>query len=319
MAFQPGTSNRTALRVVPESVFGTTPANPVFQNLRYTGESVAFGIKNITSNEIRADRMTTDLIQVGADVSGDIDFELSFDSYKYLLECAFCSTFGAPAVGVSTMKNGVNLKSFTLQKHFQDLATPIFQNFVGCRIGSMKLDFKSGSILTGSFSVMGLNAESSIAQEAGATFVTPGDGMPVMNAVTNLLDIKTDGVVMATKVRSMGFELNNNLRGQEAIGVLGYAGIALGKLEIGGDIELYFENATEYNKFLNSTAFSISFKLLDSVGNSYTFTMPKVKYEEGKLLSGQIDQDLMVQGKWRAIYDPVTQCMIQLDAYDATP
>lgn len=78
MSFQPGTSNRTALRLVSEVTFKETPLNPVLEALRYTGESVAYNRRNITSSEIRDDRMTADLVTVGADVSGDLNYELSF-------------------------------------------------------------------------------------------------------------------------------------------------------------------------------------------------------------------------------------------------
>lgn len=315
MSFQPGTSNRTAIRIVPETTFGTTPATPALQNLRYTGESLSFNQRSVTSDEIRSDRSTVDLVRVGAEVSGDINVEMSFESFQDLLEGAFCSDFGAPVADVSTIKNGTTLKSFTIQKHFQDLAVPIFQNFVGCRVGGLSLDFKSGSILTGSFSFMGLNATSGTSQIAGATFTNPGAGNQVMNAVTNLVEIKKDGVTMATKIKAMTLELNNNLRGQEAIGTLGNVGIALGRLEIMGNIELYFENATEYTAFLNATAFELSFKLLDADGNYYLFTMPNVKYEEGTINSGGLDQDLMVNGKWRALYDVTEDCMIKLESY----
>ncbi len=317
MPFQPGTSNRTAIRIVPEATFKTTPATPAFQNMRYTGESINFGIKNIVSNEIRSDRSTADLIQVGADVSGDLNVELSFDTFKSLIEGALCSTFGAPVSNVSTIKNGTALKSYTIQKHFQDLAVPIFQQFVGCRVGGMKLDFKTGSILTGSFSFMGCSANSATTQITGATFSDPGLGNDVFNAVSNLVELKEDGVAMAVQVRSMTMDLNNNLRAQEAIGTLGNVGIALGKLDLMGTIEMYFENATEYTKFLNGTEFALSFKLLDSDTNYYKITIPRCKYEEGSITSGQLDQDLMVTGKWRALYDTTLACMIQIESYDA--
>lgn len=315
--FQPGTSNRTAIRIVPETTFGVTPATPALQNLRYTGENVVFNQRSVSSDEIRSDRSTADLIRVGAEVSGDINFELSFGSFDPLIEAALASVFGAPTTGLSTMKNGVLLKSFTLQKHFQDLAVPIFQNFRGCRIGGMSLDFRSGQILSGAFSVMGLDAVSTNAQITGATFTNPGAGSDVLNAVTNLIEIKKNTVAMATKIRSMTLDLNNNLRGQEAIGTLGNVGIALGRLEVMGNIELYFENGTEYTTFLNNDDFSISFKLLDAAANYYTFTLPRVKYEEGTINSGQLDQDLMVNGKWRALYDSVSQSMIQVNRYDS--
>ena len=319
MSFQPGTSNRTAIRLVKELVFNTTPATPAFQNIRYTGESVAFNKRNVTSNEIRADRMTADLIQVGADVSGDINFELSFESFDELIRAALCASWSAPAAGVSSIKNGVELHSYTMQKHFQDLAIPIFQNFAGCRIGGMNLDFQTGQILTGSFSVMGCAATNSNAQIAGATFLNPGLGMEPMNAVTNLVNIRKNGVAMVTKIRSMSMELTNNLRGQEAIGTLGYIGIALGRLEISGNIELYFENGSEYSSFLNNDDFELEFTLQDADGNSYAVSLPRIKYEEGTILSGGLDQDLMVNGRWRAIYDSTAQCMIEIVRTDATP
>jgi hypothetical protein len=45
--------------------------------------------------------------------------------------------------------------------------------------------------------------------------------------------------------------------------------------------------------------------------------MPRVKYEEGTINSGGLDQDLMVNGRWRALYDDATSCMIQVDRHEA--
>lgn len=389
MSFQPGTSNRTAIRLVAETNFNETPANPAFKSVRYTGESVAFNRRSVTSNEIRDDRMTSDLVAVGADVGGDVNIELSYESFDDIIAAALCSSWSAPVGGVSTIKNGVERKSFTLQKHFQDLAVPIFQSFSGCRIGGLTLDFQTAQILTGKFSVMGCTALNSTAQFAGASVTYPGDGNTPMNAVTNLSQIEKDGgriseitvtaggtgyttasvsftggsptspatavavlsggvvtgititdpgegytsapvvsitgpgtgatataVVggtMAAKIKSMSMELNNNLRGQEAVGYLGYIGIALGRLEITGNIELYFENANEYQTFLDNDDFKFSFVVQDVDGNSYKFIFPRVKYEEGTILSGGLDQDLMVTGKWRALADEFTDCMIEIN------
>lgn len=389
MSFQPGTSNRTAIRLVAETNFNETPANPAFKSVRYTGESVAFNRRSVTSNEIRDDRMTSDLVAVGADVGGDINIELSYESFDDIIAAALCSSWSALVGGVSTMKNGVERKSFTLQKHFQDLAIPIFQSFSGCRIGGLTLDFQTAQILTGKFSVMGCTALNSTAQFAGASVTYPGDGNTPMNAVTNLSQIEKDsgrltnitvtaggtgyttasvsftggspvspatavavlsgGVVtgititdpgegytsapvvnitgpgtgatataaiggaMVAKIKSMSMELNNNLRGQEAVGYLGYIGIALGRLEITGNIELYFEDANEYQTFLDNDDFKFSFVVQDVDGNSYKFIFPRVKYEEGTILSGGLDQDLMVAGKWRALADEFTDCMIEIE------
>ena len=127
---------------------------------------------------------------------------------------------------------------------------------------------------------------------------------------------RSNGVASTMVIRAMSLNLNNNLRAQDAIGSLPHVGVALGKLEITGNIEAYFADLTAYNRFVNGTAFALSFKVNDSTGDYYRFTLPAVKYESGQVVAGGLDQDLVFQGTWRAIYDPTSACMIQIDKFD---
>ena len=385
-----GSSNRTALRFVKETVFGETPATPTLQDLRYTGEGLNYNLSNITSDEIRADRATANLIQVQSDASGDINVELSFDSYDGFLEGAMASTWSAdlaisatdisttvttniisssstdfvaagivvgqwievggftdPAnngyfrvkavtanqidvysnlvteasgatitIGGSMIRNGTDLTSYTIQKHIQDSTTPTFFNFTGCRVGGLSLTFATGAILGGAFSFMGLGSNTDTAQIAGATTNVATTTEP-MNAVGNLLDIRMDNVTSTAKFSNLTMNLSNNLRAQDAIGSLPHIGVALGRLEVTGDISVYFEDTSTYNLFLNSTAFTLSFRAEDNAGNAYIFTFPSVKFETGAVVSGGLDQDVMLEGTWRAILDGDTQCMAQIDKFSA--
>lgn len=311
------TSNRTALRYVRETVFGTTPTTPAFKEIRYTGESLNYNIQNVTSNEIRSDRQTTDLVQVSADVSGDVNFELSQIAFEDLMEMALCGTWSAPTAGVSTLKNGTTLRSATLQKIFNDATAATYLNMLGCRIGSFDLDFQTGQILTGKFSVMGLSATVSESQIAGATSVA-APTKTVLNAVSNVISVKEDGVTSTSFFNKLSLSLNNNLRAQRAISHLGAVGIALGKIDLTGSVEAYFENKTLLDKYLNATSFSLALTLEDEEPNQLVITIPKAKFETGQVVSGGLDQDVMFSGTWRAILDPVSSCMIQVDR-DAFP
>lgn len=311
-----GTTNRTLLQYVAETTFGTTPNNPAFRHIRYTGESLNYAIQNVVSSEIRPDRATTDLVRVSADASGDIQFELSHASFDPFIEAALCSSFSSATNGLSTIKNGVDLKSFTVQKNYQDLTNPVFQTFKGCRVGAMTLDFKSGQILTGSFSMMGLNVSTSATQITGATSLASlGAAEAVMNSVTDLVEIKENGATSTMVIRGMTVTINNNLRAQDAIGSLGHVGVALGRAEVTGNIEAYFSNLTAYNRFVNGTPFSLSFKVVDPDGNYYRITLPAVKYESGEIAAGGLDQDLIFQGTWRAIHDSSSGSMIKIDRF----
>ena len=310
------TSNRTALRLVKETVFGTTPTTPALKEIRYTGESLNFNQTKTTSNEIRSDRNTSDILITGADASGDINVELSIASFDDLIEGAFAASFSAPVANLSDIKNGTSLLSYTIQKHFQDLDVPAYQNFNGCRVGGMNLEFTNGSILTGSFSIMGLNSTIGTSQIAGATIVA-APTQSVMNAVTDLVEIEEDGVASTMVIKTLSLNLNNNLRAQDAIGTLGHVGIALGRLEVIGNISAYFKDLTQYNKFLNNTSFKLGFKCIDDVNDYYEFTLPNCKFESATIVSGGLDQDIMIEGSYRAIYDPVSGCTIQCNRYNA--
>lgn len=311
------TSNRTALRYIREVTFGTTPATPAFNELRYTGESLNYNIQNIVSNEIRSDRMTSALIQVGADVGGDVNFELSQIAFEDIFEMGLCGTWGAPVAGVSTLKNGTTLRSATFQKIFNDATVANYLRMYGCRIGGIDLDFATGQILTGKFMVMGLGAAIGTAQIAGATSVA-APTKDVLNAVSNLITIEEDGITSTSFFNKLTLSLNNNLRSQKAIGSLPSIGIALGKIDLTGTIEAYFENKTLYEKFINATSFSLGLTLEDAEPNQLVITIPNAKFESGTVVSGGLDQDIMFSGTWRAIRDPATDCMIQLDR-DAFP
>src|SRR5882672_6089126 len=90
------TANRTDLKRVKETVWGTTPASPALKTLRYTGETLDDGITTEKSKEIRADRMVSDLIITDAAISGDINFELSYASFDDLFESAFMTAVSTP-------------------------------------------------------------------------------------------------------------------------------------------------------------------------------------------------------------------------------
>lgn len=87
-------SNRTALRRVKETVWGTTPTNPALIPIRYTGESLDDGITTEKSKEIRSDRMVSDLVVTDASISGDVNIEFSYGSFDDWLESGFMSAWG---------------------------------------------------------------------------------------------------------------------------------------------------------------------------------------------------------------------------------
>lgn len=300
------TSNRTAIRYVAESVFGVTPATPALQEIRYTGESINYSLRNIKSQEIRSDRNTTDLVQVQSDAGGDVNFELSATTFDEWIEAALCGTWTA-----DVLKNGTELRSYTIQKHFQDPTVPFFKNYTGMRIGGFDLSMQTGQIVSGKFMTMGLGAATDTSQIAGATFPAIST-TEVMNAVSNITSIEEDGVTSTNFFNKLSLSLNNNLRAQRAIGSLPSIGIGLGSLDVTGSLDLFLQNKTLVDKYLAGTFFSLAITLEDAAANSYILELPRTKFETGTVVSGGLDQDVMLSGTIRAIYDASEACMIKI-------
>ena len=230
---------------------------------------------------------------------------MSYGSFDDFIESALCGTWTT-----DVLKNGTVLSSYTLQKSFEDATTPFFLNYTGCRIGGFDLNFQTGQILTGKFSVMGLGAATTTTQFVGATFpaVSTTD---VMNAVTHLTSIKKDTVESTNFFSTPSLSLNNNLRAQRAIKHLPAVGIALGSLDITGNMDLYLEDNTLVNAYISGTYFSLQLTLNDGT-SSYDILLPKVKYETGTTVASGLDQDVMLSGNIRAIYDSTATCAIQI-------
>lgn len=100
-------ANRTNLAFRREAAFGEFEAgNPVFFDVRYTGESLHQEIDSVISQEIRADRQIVDFLRTGLRAAGDMNWEMSYGAHDDLLEAALLSTpWGAEDTVISASAN----------------------------------------------------------------------------------------------------------------------------------------------------------------------------------------------------------------------
>jgi len=75
-------TNRVSIVYVKEDSYGVPPATPNMKFLRFTGEGLKTTKDTVTSDEIRADRQTVDVIETGQSVEGDINGEVSMETYE---------------------------------------------------------------------------------------------------------------------------------------------------------------------------------------------------------------------------------------------
>lgn len=82
-------ANRVALRFALEGIIGTAPVSPAFKTLRLTGmPSLGSNPRTQVSDELASDRNVSDLVVVAKEAGGDMNFELSYDSFTDVIEAS---------------------------------------------------------------------------------------------------------------------------------------------------------------------------------------------------------------------------------------
>jgi hypothetical protein len=289
-------SSQTRLASIVETTYGTTPSSPVFLIQRFTSESLKPGIQNVVSNEIRADRNVADLVQVGFDAGGEVNFELSYGSFDVWLESLLFSTWST-----NVLKNGTTQKSFTIEKTFEAGATDQYHRFLGAVANTMSLQIQANQIVTGTFGFLAKQATSAQAAIASSSY-TAANTNPIINPQANFGSLAITGAT-SPEITAINLNITNNLRQQSVIGQTASRGIGTGRFEVSGDVTAYFTNAELYELYLAGTAADLSFRLGGASSLKYVFDVGTIKFETAEVLAGGNDQDVLVKMGFRGLYD----------------
>jgi len=396
-----GDTNRTSLKYIKETSWGTTPSTHM-DNLRMTGESLAFNISNIVSNELRSDRQTTDLVQVSAEASGGFDGELSYDAYDEFFQGALWATpangwqgsvtnstssdiafetsgsrivasggtpfsslmtgqwvrlsgatetanngfFFITSVTSSTgivvsqtiddeaegdeiridaacLRNSTKERSYSIQRAHEDMSPATYFHFKGMVVNSVTFNVEVEQISTVSFDFIGKDTIISGTKLSTVGTDDEAASNDVLNAVSHCANIREGDMTTdeTAIIRSLNFTLANNVRGKKGIGDLGNADIGAGKVDVTGSMSVYFTDKNMYDKYVDGTETSLTFKLEDTAtgtyGNAYIFTFPRIKFESDGINAGGADADVMEEIGWRAIRHATYDCTIQIDKFAA--
>jgi len=124
-------ANRSTIAYIAESTWGTTPGSPSFKKMRITGESLMHEKTTVLSEEIRDDRQNSDLVQVAAQASGSVDFELSYLAFQPFLAAALCASIVVLNVSATAdIEAGVAAtQTLTLSGNLSDGALVVIDGF----------------------------------------------------------------------------------------------------------------------------------------------------------------------------------------------
>jgi len=208
--------------------------------------------------------------------------------------------------------------SFSLEMAYDDISK--FRIADGQRVSTFSYNIAAGSILTGSFGLMGREIKAINATQLGddADYtVLNTTATSVANATVNVGQIELNGNPLSTALRTISLSANNNLRDQQAVGNKFPIGIGAGRIELTGSVEAYFANDDMWDQFINHETASLSWFVEDVDGHHYEFTVPAAVFSTDTENPAGGNQDIMETMDWSAKRDAVTECMLQIDRFSS--
>lgn len=215
-------------------------------------------------------------------------------------------TTTAMAVGATITSaratNGNLMRSYSLEVGHLDVAE--FRQYLGMIISKVDLSVSPGNIVTGSVDFMG-KSMNPVAVSSNMGTPTAAQTFTPANAAKGVWDVLEGGAAVSatTYIKSLSLSIDNGLRAQDAVGVFGNAGIAASTIRVTGKMQLYFADSTIYNKVLSGVASSFTLPMFDIDGNGYVLQLGRIKYTAGKINSGGLDSDTMIDVDFQAVYD----------------
>lgn len=180
-------------------------------------------------------------------------------------------------------RNGKNRIAFTIQKRIPSAGDYKYITMQGCQISSLTFNVSSASLLTTSFSIIGLDQLDQDTAVAGQT-----DNAEVVARVLGAIDgveqVWVDNVPAPAcdqLVTDASITIDNGSEGLEAVGCQGYVGISHSAIDVTGTYNTYAKDAdplAEKTKADNQTLFSLAYQTKDQAGNRMIITRDSTMY-----------------------------------------
>lgn len=198
--------------------------------------------------------------------------------------------------------HGTTKKSFTLEKAFTDVGQIFY--YRGMMVSKMSLSMKGGAAVTGSFDFLGRDGGRVTSTTLPGTIAASASN-PVISAVTGVKNVRMAGQDVNTRyqtyLRELTLDYDNALGGLDALGQLGNVGVRLGTIGLKGSFQAYLNDGSMYDDFINSITQSLSFILVDSLGQGYAITLTNIDMETVKVVAGKKDESVLLEVNWTAL------------------
>lgn len=218
----------------------------------------------------------------------------------------------ATVVNSGSIANAAVDRSFSFEKKFTANASDHYFLMSGMRVNGFSMSMASGSILNGSFSMMGATGIGGATSAETVAYAAAGTN-ELINSVSNidglvLSSVSSTGVLtdIAAVFQEFSWSVDNGMRNQPAVGYLYPADIGSSRIAVEATATIYFANRALFDEFVVNGNVNLRWQITDDAdvyGNRYGFMIPKVKVSSHEVVAGGADADIMVNVTFMAEKD----------------
>ncbi|NIE95595.1 hypothetical protein F3J02_03705 [Acinetobacter sp. Tr-809] len=274
-----------------EAVFGTTPANPVWYTVRRVTDGLSENVSTEQSNEVVDSRFRQGASVTEAEVTGQLEFELSLGTFDLFLSVLAFNNWAANSLSFG---GGVR-KSLTLVKVYEDVGQVFI--YRGVQVNTGEITIQTTGKITGNFGLVG----SSFTRQQINPVVNPvaASSRPVVS-MPNVEKLLINGQSTQGKacLQSLTITFNNNLEAIRCIGSGKYTPEFYLEKMMDIDVSASFmfsaTSAAWIDAIKTRDVFTLGFDITDSKGSKYSLNFPQLEVMEANHPDGGGDDIITV-------------------------
>ena len=274
-----------------EALLGTTPANPVWYTVRRVTDGLSENVSTEQSNEVVDSRFRQGASVTEAEVTGQLEFELSLGTFDLFLSVLAFNNWAANAISFG---GGVR-KSLTLVKVFEDIGQVFI--YRGVQVNTGEITIQTTGKITGNFGLVG----SSFIRQQVNPVVNPvaASSRPVVS-MPNVEKLLLNGQSTQGKacLQSLTITFNNNLEAIRCIGSGKYTPEFYLEKMMDIDVSASFmfsaTSAAWIDAIKTRDVFTLGFDITDSKGSKYSLNFPQLEVMEANHPDGGGDDIITV-------------------------
>ncbi|EHU2405841.1 TPA: phage tail tube protein [Acinetobacter baumannii] len=274
-----------------EAVLGTTPANPIWYTVRRVTDSLTENVTTEDSSEVVDSRFRQGAVVTEAEVTGQLEFELSLGTFDLFLNVLAFNNWAANALSFG---GGVR-KSLTLVKVFEDIGQVFI--YRGIQVNTGEMTIQTTGKITGNFGLVGSSFTRQ--QVNPVTNPIPASTRPLVS-MPNVEKLLINGQSIQGKacLQTLTINFSNNLEAIRCIGSGKYTPeFYLEKMmDISVNANFMFSaiSAAWIDAIKTRDVFTLTFDITDTKGSKYSFNFPQLEVKEANHPDGGGDDIITI-------------------------